>query len=113
MRVKRRNGKDREGVEHKVFDVQFDPVHATTSTPRAFDYEVTAEIRQGDITRVLRQKRVFSYNGHFPESRDNRIVACVFSRGELSAQAEAIRFAVRPCGPFGAKGRAIWSDWMK
>ena len=113
VRVKRRNGKDREGVEHKVFDVQFDPVHATTSTPRAFDYEVTAEIRQGDITRVLRQKRVFSYNGHFPESRDNRIVACVFSRGELSAQAEAIRFAVRPCGPVGAKGRAIWSDWMK
>ena len=114
VRVRQRDAKDRAGAIHKkVYDVEFDPVHSTAATPRAFDYEVTAEMRQGDITRVLKQKRVFSYNGHFPESHDKRLVACVFSKSELSAQAEAIRFAVRPCGSFGAKGRPIWSDWIK
>ena len=113
VRVRQRGAKDRAGAEHKAFDVEFDPAPAGAGTPRAFDYEVTAEMRQGDVVRVLRQKRVFSYNGHFPESRDTRLVACVFSRGELSAQAEAFRFSVRPCGPFGAKGRAIRSAWVK
>ncbi len=110
--VKRRTAKDRAGVEHKdAYDVSFPPVHSSPEHPRAFDYEVTAEGVQADVVRILKQKRVFSYYGHFPESLDVRPVACVFSREELSAAAR-IRFRVRPCGCFGAKGREIVSPFV-
>lgn len=112
VRVKKRAAKDRAGAEHQAYDVLFPPVHATAATPRAFEYEVTAEIRQAGYTRVIKQKRVFSYEGHFPEFRDKKPVACIFSRNELSAQAEKVRFSVRPCGPFGAKGASVYSSWM-
>jgi predicted phosphodiesterase len=111
--VRHRKAKDRAGAEHDAFDVLFPTVSATSETPRAFDYEVTAEIAQDDVTRRIRQKRVFSYNGHFSEKIDTQPIACVFARDELSAQAERIRFEVRPCGPFGRKGAPIVSEWEK
>ncbi len=111
--VKRRKGRDRAGVEHEVYDVLIPPVHASTTTPRAFDYEVTAQIANDDVVRIAKQKRVFSYNGHFPEKFDVKPFGCVFAMNELSAQAQRIRFWVRPCGCFGAKGKAIATEWMK
>ena len=112
--VKRRDAHDRAGVLHKkAFDVFFPPVHVAAATPRAFEYEVTAEVKGFGYTRVAKQKRVFSYEGHFPEFRDKRPVACLFSVSELSHQIESVRFAVRPVAPFGAKGKAIWSEWIR
>ncbi len=111
--VKRRTAKDRAGVEHRdAYDVFFPSVRSSAAHPRAFDYEVTAEVAEADVRRIVKQKRVFSYYGHFPEHLDTRPVACVFAREELSARAERIRFHVRPCGCFGAKGRAIVSPWI-
>ena len=111
--VKRRKGKDRAGNDQEQFVVLVNPVHSTATTPRAFDYEVTAEIAQGDVIRIAKQKRFFSYNGHFPEQFDNKPTGFNFAKSELSAQAERIRFHVRPCGPFGAKGAAIVSEWER
>ncbi len=112
LSVNRRKARDRAGAEHDVFDVLIPPVHASKTTPRAFDYEVTAEISTAGVVRIAKQKRVFSYNGHFPEKFDTRVFGCVFAMNELSAQAERIRFLVRPCGAFGAKGKPIETEWM-
>ena len=89
-----------------------DPVHSTSETPRAFDYEVTAEILSFGVTRIAKQKRFYSYNGHFPEQYDIKPTGFNFAKSELSAQAEKIRFHVRPCASFGAKGRQISSAWL-
>ena len=110
--VRRRMAKDRAGFEHKdAYDVSFPSVRSSPAHPRAFDYEVTAEAVEADVVRVLKQKRVFSYYGHCPEHLDSHPVACVFSREELSSKAKRIRFRVRPCGCFGAKGREIVSPF--
>lgn len=111
--VKRRKGKDRAGNDQDQFGVYVAPCHSTAETPRAFDYEVTAEIESWDVVRIAKQKRFFSYNGHFPEEYDVKPTGFMFAKSELSAHASKIRFLVRPCGPFGAKGRAIASEWMK
>ncbi len=113
IKVRRRKALDRVGAEHEVYDVLIPPVPAGKTTPRAFDYEVTAEISTGDVVRIAKQKRVYSYNGHFPEHLDTKPFGCVFALNELSAQANRIRFLVRPCGCFGAKGKALVTDWMK
>ena len=113
VHVKLQNGKDRAGVAQRQFVVLVDPVYATDSTPRAFDYEVTAEISSFGVTRIAKQKRFYSHNGHFPEQYDVKQTGFCFAKSELSAQAEKIRFIVRPCATFGAKGRPITSEWMK
>ncbi len=113
IKVRRRKALDRAGVEHEVYDVLIPPVPAGKTTPRAFDYEVTAEIATGDVVRIAKQKHVYSYNGHFPEHLDTKPFGCIFALNELSAQANRIRFLVRPCGCFGAKGKTLATDWMK
>ena len=110
--VKRRKGKDRAGADQDLFVVLVDPVHSTAATPRAFDYEVSAEISSFGVTRIAKQKRFYSYNGHFPEQYDTKPTGFNFAKSELSAQTEKIRFHVRPCATFGAKGRPISSSWL-
>lgn len=103
---------DRAGVSHRAYQVRFPPAHATLTTPRAFDYEVEFQIRDAMGERTVAVKRVYSYNGHFPEDKDTADVLCVFAADALPMTAEAVRFLVRPVGCFERAGSALVSEWI-
>lgn len=103
-------GKDRGGVAHRFFQVEFLPAEKTDRTPRADEYSVVLEIRRGDLVRTFLEKRVF-----FPdcltgqESRD-RPVVCPFTEAEVP-DSWATRFVVRPHNAFGVAGEPIATPW--
>lgn len=106
-------GKDRAGNPHDMVKVSFPPVNGTDGrSPRATDYEVTAVLCQGDVERVLCQKRVFSPRHMFGDEMDTEPVVCLFSREEVP-DGWNIRFEVRPCNAFGKKGAPIIAPFVK
>lgn len=95
---------------------------------RAYDYEVTLEVKDVDAVRPHRVKRVFSPVFHRPPEVETLPVTCVFAEddvpkqyrvaggwgepGPLSAdRGRSYRFLVRPCACFGAKGEAVATEW--
>ena len=101
------SGKDRAGNQHRMLKVSFPPVNGTDGrSPRATDYEVTAVLCQGDVERVLCQKRVFSPRHMFGDRMDTEPVVCLFSKEEVP-DGWRIRWEVRPVNAYGAKGAPI------
>jgi hypothetical protein len=92
------------------------------SLARAYDFEVTCEVRDFDVERPHLVKRVFSPKFYMPEQADAKTVACVFAKDELpkpftvndgpKRPTIAWRFVVRPCTCFGRKGHPIATDWF-
>lgn len=104
--VKEICAKDRAGMMREMLDVTFP---SALVNARANDYEVTAEVGQDDVWRVLAQKRVYSPRYQYPPEMETKSVHCWFSRDEIP-KGWPIRYIVRPCNSFGVKGRPIQSD---
>ena len=104
-------GKDRDGDEHMQVTVHFPSVLKKTHGVRAFDYEVQVEARYIDVVQTGWTKHVYSPGCYLGEEHDMGEVLCVFAERELPVNFE-VRFAVRPCECFGAKGRPIYSEWI-
>ena len=94
--------KDRAGVSHNMIAVDFPPA----LKPRANDYEVTVELRQCDMERVLLQKRVYSPRYMYAEEMETEPVRCLFTPEEVP-DGWLVRYVVRPMNAFGAKGDPI------
>lgn len=106
-------GKDRAGNRHDMVQVSFPPVNGLDGrSPRANDYEVTAILRQGDVERVLCQKRVFSPRYLFGDKMDTEPVVCLFSKEEIP-DGWPIRYEVRPVNACGRKGAPIGTAFEK
>ncbi len=82
------------------------------SSSRANDYEVTAILRQGDVERVLCQKRVFSLRYLFGDKMDTEPVVCLFSKEEIP-DGWPIRYEVRPVNACGRKDAPIGTAFEK
>ena len=108
--VATRRGKDRAGTETDQVVVSFPPALSTQATPRAYDYEVTAILSKGVVSRIVSQKRVYSPNCYYPEQYDTNDVVCVFGRAEIPDNHESVKFVVRPMNAWGAAGEPIESD---
>ena len=115
--VAKRRGKDRAGKETDQVVVSFPSAGSTKATPRAYDYEVTAVLSKGVVSRVVSQKRVYSPKCYWPERYDTNDVVCVFGRAEIPDNHESVRFVVRPMNAWGAAGDPIESEpdeyWSK
>jgi len=90
--------KDRKKRPQQCVRVSFPPAHATSDTPRAYDYEV----RIGGVTR-----RVFSRNSYWSDVHDNQDVYCLFRCDELLGVTDEMVVSVCPMNSFGQKGPAI------
>ena len=102
IKLSRQKAKDRSGAAHNMIVVEFPPA----MKPRANDYEVTVELLQGDVERVLVQKRVFSPGYLYGEEMDNQNVKCLITPEEVPS-GWTVRYVVRPVNAFGVKGDAI------
>lgn len=107
--VAKRRGKDRAGNECDQVVVSFPSAGSTKATPRAYDYEVTAVLSKGVVSRVVSQKRVYSPKCYWPERYDTNDVVCVFGRAEIPDNHESVKFVVRPMNAWGKAGGAIES----
>lgn len=106
-------GKDRVGKEQELYCVEFPVASSTSTTPRANDYSVSVEVAGDDVIRVYREKRVFSQRYTWDEKTDSGFpVQCCFDRSEVPTGVSC-RFAVRPCGSFGARGKEIYTPFQK
>lgn len=105
-------GKDRSGERHLMTAVEFPPARSTDAAPRADDYEVSLELRQGDVERVICQKRVYSPRYLYAEEMDDQNVSCNFADTEIPVGWD-IRYVVRPVNAFGRKGNPIFTPWVK
>jgi len=105
VKVFRRQGKDRAGKTVDQVVVSFPPAYA----PRAYDYEVSAVLSKGTVSRIVCQKRVYSPKCYWPERYDTNDVVCVFARSEISDNHESVRFVVRPMNAWGVAGEGIES----
>lgn len=103
--VKEIRAKDRAGTMREMLDVTFPPALVNG---RANDYEVTVEVGQDDVWRVLAQKRVYSPRYQYSPEMETENVHCWFSRDEIP-KGWPIRYVVRPCNSFGGKGQPIRS----
>ena len=100
--LSRAKSKDRSGAAHNMIVVEFPPA----VSPRANDYEVSAELLQGDVERVLCQKRVFSPRYMYGEEMETQNVKCLFTPEEVP-YGWTVRYSVRPVNAFGVKGNAL------
>jgi hypothetical protein len=110
--VTRGTGKSRNKEEKKQIIAHFPSVLKKTTGVRAFDYEVQAEIRDEDVSKVMMTKRIFSPGSIMGENHDEEEVTCIFAEDEIPYKAP-IRFVVRPCECFGKKGNPIYSEWIE
>jgi hypothetical protein len=102
IKLSRTKSKDRSGAAHNMRVVEFPPA----LNPRANDYEVTVELQQGDVERVLVQKRVFSPRYLYGESMETEPVKCLITPEEVP-DGWIVRYVVRPVNAFGVKGDPI------
>ena len=111
------HGKDRQGTPTDQVVVTFPTVGP--ASPRAFDYEVTAEVLCYGAQYGWRTKRVFSKGFQLSAEADVEPVDCVFAVHELPPASKPLspeqgyrfRFVVSPVNSLGGKGRPIVSDW--
>ena len=105
--------KDRLGKMRDLFRVEFPTASSSSDTPRANDYEVAVEIARDDVVRIFRAKRVFSQRYTWDEKTDAKLpVYCCFGLDEVPS-GMLTRFTARPCGSFGARGRAISTPFAR
>ena len=105
-------GKKRDGTGTMMTTVSFPPALPAADGVRANDYEVSLELRHGDVERILLQKRVYSPGYHVATELDDKPVKCLFAADEIPPGWE-MRFTARPVNAFGKKGAAISSKWKK
>ena len=89
--------------------VRFPNVFAADGA-RPLDFEVQLELKDVDVFKIEKTKRVYSKWCCSTEDADVKIVECAYAFHEVPAKIP-YRFLVRPCGFFGAKGNPIFSRW--
>lgn len=109
------DGKDRKGRAVRQIEVSFPAATAGDGRPRAYDYEVAAEVEESGARRIARSKRVYSPTYFLTPAREAGTVRCVFSLDELGTRKAKwlnpkVRFRVRAAESFGNAGRALASD---
>lgn len=110
-------GADRRGERKDQVVARFPA--AAADFPRAFDYEVSAEVLCCGAKYPWRTKRVFSRGFQMSVATDRGPVECVFAADELPpanatlppALGYRFRFVVRPFNSLGGGGKAIVSEW--
>lgn len=102
-------GKNRahEPVDQLV--VRFPNVFAADGV-RPLDFEVQLELKDIDVLKIEKTKRVYSKWCCSTEDEDVKTVECAYAFHEVPVKVP-YRFLVRPCGFFGAKGTPIASRW--
>ena len=101
-------GTDRGGNKHDFFTVSIPP--AVKGLERADDYEVSAELKKGDVERCLVAKRVYSSRYMYGVESETVPVSCNFAAEEIPP-GWLIRFVARPVTAFGVKGDPIATPW--
>ena len=108
VEVVRRKGRNRAQEEHEQIVVSFPPARATSRTPRAYDYQVLVDVRDGGSWRRLLDRAVFSPFCYRPDAEEKDLVTCVFSAAELGNRVVAdLRFHVLPRDAFERPGPAL------
>ena len=110
------DGKDRKGRASKQIEVSFPAATAGDGRPRAYDYEVAAEVEESGARRIAKSKRVYSPTYFLAPEREIGTVRCVFSVNELGTRKAKwfnpkVRFVVRAAESFGNPGRTLASNW--
>lgn len=106
-------GPDRAGDVHRQITVSFPTVNGLAAPHvRAFDYEVTPELRLSD-GKIESQSPsyVLSPCIGFAPHRDTANSCCIFAAKKF-AKASAVRFHIRPRDGYLRSGEAICSDWF-
>ena len=84
--------------------VSFPVAHATTQTPRTYDYVVTARMGK----KVVKEKLAFSKGQFWADSLDVKPVECAFAKSDLPDDwRTSVRFTVAPRDSFGNRGKEI------
>lgn len=95
---------------HPQLKVSFPPIVSGGASPsRGFDFSVRCLAHTGDMTRVVDERRVYSPNAYFAESRETERCWCNFPVSRLPST-EALSFEVTPCNVFGKPGKPIVSS---
>lgn len=90
--------------------VSFPPAVQSADGLRADDYEITLEMDEIDVVKILSQHRVYSPRHTHPFQLDTEPVVCLVDAAEFPRDRRHLRILVRPCNVFGGKGRAIVLD---
>lgn len=107
--IRKDDGKDRLKDVHPQVWVRFPSIASEGAAPRAWDFQVDAEVADGDSIRVVASKKVFARGCYLGEGKDKESGSlCVFALSELPAGIP-VRFAVYPMNCFGRKGSPIRS----
>lgn len=104
------DGQDRAGRKLRQVEVRFPMARSTSTTPRAYDYEVRAVLNKGVVSRVVSTKRVYSPKCYWPEKYDIGDVICLFGRFEIPNNHDSVTFEVRPLNAWDVAGDAIKSE---
>lgn len=109
IQVKFALSKDRNKQPSQQVQILFPAVVSHDGHPRAYDYEIVAEVQEGGSFRAFSTKYVFSSNFHHSERADqSKPARCHFAESELP-KGVGIRFAIRPRDSFGNLGDAVFS----
>ena len=108
--VAKKQAKNRLGQIRDMVAVSFPPAEQTAGGLRADDYEITLEMIDFEVTRILSQHRVYSSRHTHPSKDDTVDVVCLIDAAEFPTDRRRLRLSVRPCNVFGRKGRAISLD---
>lgn len=82
------------------------------SSVRAYDFSVKCESRDGDVTRIVDERRVFSPGALQAEEFDREDCRCCFP-DEVVPHGVDVRFVVAPMNVWGRAGKPLASAWLK
>ena len=108
--VSRTKAKNRLNELRDMIAVSFPPAVPTADGLRADDYEITLEMDEVDVVKILSQHRVYSSRLTHPTKLDTEPVVCLIDAAEFPTDRRHLRLQVRPYNIFGAKGRPIVLD---
>lgn len=93
--------------------VGFPSVTRSVGSPeRAYDFSVRCESRDGDVMRIVDERRVFSPGVLQSETFDRESCRCYFPDEAIPRNVE-VRFVVTPLNVWGGEGRSLSSAWMR
>ena len=105
--VAKTKAKNRLNQVRDMIAVSFPPAVPTADGQRPEDYEVTLEMDEIDVTKILSQHRVYSSRLTHPTVLDTEPVVCLIDAAEFPTDKRTLRILVRPCTVFGQKGEPI------
>ena len=105
--VSRTRAKNRLNELRDMVAVSFPPAAQTADGLRADDYEVTLEMHDFGVVKILSQHRVFSSRYTHPAKMDTAPVVCLVDAAEFPTDRRELWLSVRPVNAFGVKGAPI------